>query len=41
MHLDISKLRKLGWRPKFSSVEAMKLASKELLEERLVKIVGN
>jgi len=41
MHLDISKLKKLGWRPKFSSVEAMKLASKELLEERLVKIVGN
>ena len=41
MHLDISKLKKLGWRPKLSSAEAIKLASKELLKEQLVNIVGN
>ena len=41
MHLDISKLKKLGWRPKLSSAEATKLASKELLNEQMVKIIGS
>jgi len=41
MHLDISKLKKLGWKPKLSSVESMNLASQELFKEQLVKIVGN
>ena len=41
MHLDISKLKKLGWRPKLSSVEAVNLASSDLLKEQLVKMVGN
>jgi len=40
MHLDISKLKKLGWRPKLSSSEAIKLASDELLKDQLVRIVG-
>jgi UDP-glucose 4-epimerase len=33
MQLDISKLKKLGWRPRFSSIEAVTLASKELLKD--------
>lgn len=41
MHLDISKLKKLGWSPKLSSVEAVKLASQELLKDSLVEIIGN
>ena len=41
MHLDVSKLRKLGWRPKLSSAEAVKLACQELLKEQLVNVIGN
>ena len=41
MHLDISKLKKLGWKPKLSSAEATKIASNELLKEQMVKIVGS
>ncbi len=33
MLLDISKLRNLGWNPRFSSMESVSLATKELLEE--------
>lgn len=32
MQLDIAKLRRLGWEPRFSSVDAVKLASKEMLK---------
>ena len=40
MHLEISKLKNLGWSPKLSSVEAVKLASQELLKESsLVEII--
>jgi len=31
MHLDISKLKKMGWNPRLSSNEAINLATKELL----------
>jgi UDP-glucose 4-epimerase len=41
MHLDISKLKKLGWKPKMSSAEAIKLASQELLNDSLVKVIGD
>jgi UDP-glucose 4-epimerase len=33
MHLDISKLKKLGWKPEFSSMKAVTLASKDLTTE--------
>jgi UDP-glucose 4-epimerase len=33
MHLDISKLKNLGWKPRFSSVDAVRLASKELIHD--------
>ena len=33
MQLDISKLKKLGLRPKLSSEDAVKLASKELYNQ--------
>lgn len=33
MQLDIAKLNRLGWHPRFSSKEAIVLASKELLKE--------
>ena len=33
MQLDISKLKKLGWKPKLNSAEAVKLATMDLLEE--------
>jgi len=33
MQLDISKLKSLGWNPRLSSLEAIELASKELLQE--------
>jgi UDP-glucose 4-epimerase len=33
MHLDISKLKKLGWKPRFSSKNAVTLASKELVDD--------
>ena len=31
MHLDISKIKNLGWHPKYTSKVAVKLATKELL----------
>jgi len=33
MHLDISKLKKIGWMPKLSSDSAIKQATLELLKE--------
>lgn len=33
MFLDISKLRRLGWKPKLSSVEAVRLALKDVLSD--------
>jgi UDP-glucose 4-epimerase len=33
MRLDITKLKQMGWMPKFSSAEAVDLATKELLKE--------
>jgi UDP-glucose 4-epimerase len=33
MHLDISKLKRLGWKPKFSSIDAVSIASKELVDD--------
>ena len=41
MRLDISKLKKLGWSPEISSAESVKLASQEIFNEQLVKIIGN
>jgi len=32
-HLDISKLKNLGWRPKLSSLEAAELTSQEIIDE--------
>jgi len=34
-HLDITKLKKLGWLPNLSSAESVDLASKELQENIL------
>jgi UDP-glucose 4-epimerase len=33
MELDIGKLNKIGWTPRLSSLEAVTLTSKELLQE--------
>jgi UDP-glucose 4-epimerase len=33
MQLDISKLKKLGWKPRFCSMDAVALASKELVRD--------
>ena len=33
MHLEISKLKKLGWKPKMNSEDAVKKATNELLQE--------
>ena len=33
MRLDITKLKEMGWKPKLTSVEAVDLATKELLKE--------
>jgi UDP-glucose 4-epimerase len=33
MQLDVSKLRRLGWKPKYSSKNAVDLASKELIKD--------
>jgi UDP-glucose 4-epimerase len=33
MFLDISKLKRLGWKPKYSSAEAVRLAVKDMLSE--------
>jgi len=35
MHLDISKLKALGWRPKLNSEEAVRRAARELIREIL------
>jgi UDP-glucose 4-epimerase len=35
MHLSVSKLLKTAWKPKYNSAEAVKLAAKELLKERI------
>lgn len=39
MHLDISKLKKLGWNPKLSSMDAIKLACEELTKDQMVNII--
>ena len=31
MHLDVSKLKLLGWKPKYSSAEAVRLTAKSLI----------
>ena len=41
MQLDISKLKKVGWRPKLSSLEAIKLVCEELTKDPMVKIIGS
>jgi len=33
MLLDISKIKKLGWKPKYNSKEAVKIATKQILKE--------
>lgn len=33
MLLDISKLKKLGWKPKYGSAESVRIATKQILEE--------
>jgi len=33
MLLDISRLKKLGWRPKHNSIESVRIAVKEILKE--------
>ncbi len=37
MHLSVDKLMKLGWKPKYNSEGAVRLAVKELLKERRMK----
>jgi len=41
MHLDISKLKKLGWEPKLSSYSAIDFASKNIQQSIMVKPIGN
>ena len=41
MHLDISKLKKLGWEPKLSSKSAIDFASKNIQQHIMVKTIGN
>ena len=41
MNLDISKIRKIGWSPRFSSREAVEISSKELVKELECVIVGS
>ena len=41
MHLDITKVKKLGSKPKLSSNLAVQAASKEFLQQILVKKIGN
>jgi len=41
MQLDISKLKKLGWKPKLSSKQAIDAASKNIPENILVKSIGS
>ena len=41
MHLDISKIKKLGWSPKFSSPEAVKFVADKLVMQREIVNVGN
>jgi len=33
MLLDISKMKKLGWKPKYKSAEAVRMATLQILEE--------
>ena len=33
MHLDISKMKALGWKPKYSSAEAVRLTARALIQE--------
>lgn len=33
MFLDVSKMKKLGWKPKHNSAESVKIATKQILEE--------
>ena len=41
MHLDISKLKKLGWEPKLSSKSAIDFTSKNIQQHIMVKTIGN
>ena len=38
MLLDISKPKRLGWKQRFSSLDAVRRTIKEILEESMVKI---
>jgi len=33
MHLDVSKIKALGWKPKYNSAEAVRLAARALIQE--------
>ena len=41
MNLDISKIKKIGWTPKYSSKTAIELSTKELIEDLEVIAVGS
>jgi len=41
MLLDISKIKNMGWEPKFSSKTAVEIATKELMEDKEVVTVGS
>ena len=41
MQLDISKIKKLGWSPKFPSAKAVKMVTNELVKEDRETFVGN
>lgn len=41
MHLEITKLKKLGFVPKLSSTEAVRLACQELVSDTVVKVIGS
>ena len=41
MNLDISTIKKMGWKPNLTSSQAVKLTAKEIVEELELSIIGS
>jgi len=41
MNLDISEIKKLGWKPNLTSIQAVELTTKEIVQELELPSIGS